>query len=100
MGTLFSGTGVVPEHLRVRCIQVLVIELQQRLSNLDTEVGNLRDKARQMEARTNFLENEKALLAAAEQRLVRTVEGLSTEKHKLSAQLQVEQKVRISSKQH
>ena len=91
---------MVPEHLRVRCIQVLVIELQQRLSNLDTEVGNLRDKARQMEARTNFLENEKALLAAAEQRLVRTVEGLSTEKHKLSAQLQVEQKVRISSKQH
>ena len=72
---------------------MLVIELQQRLSNLDTELGTQRDRARQMEARANFLENEKALLTAAEQRLVRMVDSLSTEKHKLSAQLQVEQKV-------
>jgi chromosome segregation ATPase len=84
---------IVPERSLVPVPQVLVIELQQRLSNLDTELGTQRDKARQMEARANFLENEKALLTAAEQRLVRTVEGLSTEKHKLSAQLQVEQKV-------
>ncbi|CAL8467199.1 g6735 [Coccomyxa elongata] len=72
--------------------QVLVIELQQRHSNLDAELGAQRDKARQLEARVNFLENEKALLTAAEQRLIHMVEGLSMEKHKLAAQLQVEQK--------
>ncbi len=71
-----------------------MIELQQRLSNLDAELGAQRDKAHQMEARANFLENEKALLSAAEQRLIHMVEGLSMEKHKLAAQLQVEQKVR------
>lgn len=68
-------------------------ELQQRLSNLDSELGTLRDKTRQAEARANSLQNEKALLTSTEQRLLRTVEELSMEKHKLSAQLQVEQKV-------
>ena len=71
-------------------------ELQQRVSNLDVEAGEARDRARQLEARASSLDSEKKLLAASEERLSRMVEDLSSEKHKLRAQLQVEQKVRSS----
>ena len=46
-----------------------------------------------MEAKASSLESEKALLAAAEQRLSNMINDLSAEKHKLMAQSQVEQKV-------
>jgi len=88
------GLGVVMGAKNYSPRQVLVNELQQRLSNLDSELGTLRDKTRQAEARANSLQNEKALLTSTEQRSLRTVEELSMEKHKLSAQLHVEQKVR------
>ena len=74
-------------------VQVLVNELQQRVSALNAEVTSLRDGARQLDARARAAESEKTLLAAAEQRLALMVEDLSAEKHKLRAQLQVEQKV-------
>ena len=77
-------------------MQVLVNELQQRVSALDADIASVRDGARQLDARARSAESEKALLAAAEQRLARTVDDLSAEKHKLRAQLQVEQKVRVA----
>ncbi|KAK9917001.1 hypothetical protein WJX75_009773 [Coccomyxa subellipsoidea] len=89
--------------------QVLVIELQQRLSNLDTELGTQRDKARQMEARANFLENEKALLTAAEQRLgsadkeaeyVAERGRLTTEVARLDSALALAQSSRVDEQRH
>jgi cell division protein FtsB len=78
-------------------LQVLVNEMQQRLSNTDAQLSSEKDKARQLERRASTLENERALVAAAEQRLSRMVEELSTEKHKLHAHLQVEQRVSVLS---
>ena len=75
-------------------MQVLVNELQQRIGALNADITSLRDEARQLDARARAAESEKALLAAAEQRRALMVEDLSAEKHKLRAQLQVEQKVR------
>jgi hypothetical protein len=74
---------------------VLVNELQQRVAGLSADVTAERERARAAEAAAGAAQNEKALLAAAEQRLARMVEDLSAEKHRLRAQLQVEQKVRM-----
>lgn len=74
-------------------VQVLVYEMQQKLSTLDAEAAAASDRARQMEAKASSLESEKALLATAEQRLTNSINNLSAEKHKLMAQSQVEQKV-------
>ena len=82
----------LPRDLSV-CAQVLVNDLQQKLSTLDAESLAARDKARQMEAKASSLESEKALLVTAEQRQASMIGELSTEKHRLLAQSQVEQKV-------
>lgn len=74
-------------------VQVLVNDMQQKLSALDAEAAAARDRARQMEAKASSLDSERALLATAEQRLTRMVDELSAEKHRLMAQSRVEQKV-------
>ena len=74
-------------------VQVLVNDMQQKLSALDAEAAAARDRARQMEAKASSLDSERALLATAEHRLTRMVDELSAEKHRLMAQSHVEQKV-------